>query len=185
MLIRTRRLALVALLLVIVAGCDAVGLTTPSLSADSPEGTVRMALDAVTDHDYAGLQRLTCSLTKDNAIAPFFGASGLTSVKAMGIKERELAAAMGIAYSDVSTKEIRRTDTEASVTLEATGTPTIDQAKMRPIVTKVLKVQSSKVTKAQVDAAMAALDLSPTKFSTTLTLAKKGTGWVICQLSTY
>jgi hypothetical protein len=168
------------LLLVILAGCEAVGLAAPSPTTESPDGTVRLALAAVSDHDYAGLQALTCSLNKEIALVPFLGVSGLINLKSMGIKEREVAGAMAITYSNVSIKEIRRTETEAYVTLEATGTPTIDQTKMRAIVTKVLKAQNSKVTKADIAVAMARLDLTPTKFSTSLTLGKKGTGWLIC-----
>jgi hypothetical protein len=178
--LRARALLLVALLLAILGACDAVGLTAPSPSTETPEGTVRLALAAVTNHDYAGLQALTCSLNKDTALAPFLGQSGLSNLKARGIKEREVAAAFAVTFSDVSIKEIHRTETEAFLSLTATGTPTIDPAKMRPIVTKVLKALNSKVTKADVDAAMARLDLTPEKFTTNLTLGKKGSGWLLC-----
>ena len=177
---RFRGTAVGAVLVVVLGACQLAATPEASPTTADPAGTVRLAMAAVTSHDYAALQDLTCSLYKEQALEPFVGMQGLMSLRGYGIKERDVAAALAITYSDVQIKEITRTETDASENVSGTGTPVIDKTKMRAIVTKVVKGVNSKATRADIDAAMSRLDLTPSKFTTIISLAKKGSAWILC-----
>jgi hypothetical protein len=176
------RLFIIAVLVVVAVVGYTIVSRGPVLSGttDDPQGTVRLGMAAVAAHDYDGVLALTCKQKQDTALEPLLGTSGLQSLGLIGVNEREVAEAMSITYTNVSFQEVTRTDTAATLNVRLTGTPTIDNVKMRAIMAKVLKSRQSKVTKADVDAAMKRTNLAPATFDATFTLVKKGDGWLLC-----
>jgi hypothetical protein len=176
------RLFIIAVLMVVAVVGYTIVSRGPVLSGttDDPQGTVRLGMAAVAVHDYDGVLALTCKQKQDTALEPLLGTSGLASLGNIGVNEREVAEAMAITYTNVSFQEVSRTETAATLKVRLTGTPTIDNVKMRAIMAKVLKNRQSKVTKADVDAAMKQMNLAPETFDATFILVKKGDGWLLC-----
>jgi hypothetical protein len=188
--LRARGPLLAVLLLASLAACNAMsGLasTAPTASpttvptTSDPQGTVRLGIAAVTDHDYRRLQDLTCREHRSSALGPFVGASALSELTSLGVSERDVFAATEISYADVTTEEFTRSEKLATVRWSGTGTVTYDKAKFRALMKRAARDQKVKKTDAELDAAIAQFPGEESHpINSLIDLEKKGKAWLIC-----
>jgi hypothetical protein len=172
------RIALLAALIAVAVACGG----GPGGAANDPSGAVTGALNAASSGGMAKLADYACAAHKGD-IAAAFGGSDLGSLTAAGIKPEDLFSAFTVAFSNVSTKEVSKTDTTAKVHVTADMKMTIDQAKFKTIMKTVMAAQGLPADDATLDAAITAMSTqfaAGQKLDEDVDVVNEGGKWLIC-----
>lgn len=175
-----RSVAIAVAVIVSLAGC---GAGAPNTS--DPAGSVSAALDAARSGGFAKLVDYTCAAQKSNFASLFGGAGsgGLGSLAALGIDANSLFDAMKVDFQDVTTTETSSSDTEATVHIKGKMLITLEEAKMREILKKVLEAQGQPTNDQVLDGAMQMLggQLSQTQdLDEDVQIVKENGKWLVC-----
>ena len=171
---RARGMLLGAVLLV-VAACGG----TPSTS--DPSGAVQAALSAAS----GGITKLadfTCAAKKDDITAAF-GAGSLSQLQGAGVNPTDLFNAMSIKFDNVTTKEVSKSATNATVHMTADMTISFDKDKMRTVMKTVMAAQGQPVDDATIDGVLSVMStqLSQTrKLDEDVSVVNEGGKWLLC-----
>ena len=172
-----RSLVVAAVLILTVAGCAGAA---PNQS--EPAGAVRSALDAAQSGGIAKLADYACEAKKAD-ITSLFGGEGVGSLAALGIDPNDVFNAMKMEFKDIQTTEKSKSGDSAVVHLTGSLTVTIDPAKMRDMMKKMMEAQGQSVDDATLDAAIGAMSsqLSQTQaIDEDVPVVQEGGKWVIC-----
>ncbi len=175
--IRARAALLGALMLVAVA-CG----STPGAAANDPAGSVQAAISAVQSGGFAKVTDFTCAAKKSD-LTNAFGTGGLGALTQAGINPTDMFNAMTLAFENVATKEVSKTDKTAVVHLTADMKMTFDKDKMRAIMKTIMAANGAPTDDATLDAAMTAMtgSLSQSqKIDEDMNLVNEGGKWLIC-----
>jgi hypothetical protein len=175
MVLRARGMLLAAIL-VLVAACGGSG------SAGDPAGSVQAALSAVNGQPISAMADYTCAAQKAN-LTSGFGANAVATLQQAGISLSDLLAALTLGVSNVSTKEVSRSDTTATVHVTADLAVSFDKPKMRAILLQVLVAQGQVVDNAMLDQAMDAMSAQmskPQHIDRDVEMTNEGGKWLIC-----
>jgi len=175
MVLRARGMLLAAILLLVTA-CGGAA------STGDPAGSAGAALAAVNGKPITAMADYTCAAQRAN-LASGFGASGMAALQQAGVSLGDLLAAMTLNVSNVSTKEVTRSDTTATVHVTADLTVSFDQQKMRSILIQVLTAQGQVVDNATLDQGMAIINQqvsTPQHIDRDVQMTNEGGKWLIC-----
>jgi hypothetical protein len=170
--------SLLIVALVALAGCRYL-----PPAADSPEGIVKGAFEAVEASGAGGIARLAdfaCAAKADAVVAVLGGGAGLG---ALGVDPKEVLAGTSVDFENLEVSESLKTETDARVRITGTAIYTIDQATFRTIVTKMLEAQGVEPTKKVLDATTAQYADQLTrsaKMKFDMNLVQEDGKWVIC-----
>ena len=171
---RVRGMLLGAVLLV-VAACGG----TPSTS--DPSGAVQAALSAAS----GGITKLadfTCAAKKDDITAAF-GAGSLSQLQGAGVNPTDLFNAMSIKFDNVTTKDVSKSATNATVHMTADMTISFDKDKMRAIMKTVIAAQGQAVDDSTLDTVMGMMASQLTKsqkIDEDIAVVNEGGKWLLC-----
>jgi hypothetical protein len=168
--------ALLGAVVVIAVACGGGGGST-----NDPEGAVKAALSAASTGGVAKLTDFVCAAQKDDP-ASLFG-TGADSLKAAGIDPTEMFNAMSITVANLATTTKTKTDTAATVHVTGDSTVTVDTAKFKEIMKKVLAAQNKPTDDATLTLVMNAMSsqLSKTsKLDEDVDLVNEGGKWLLC-----
>lgn len=174
----TRSVAVAAVLLIGVVGCGGA----PAANQAEPAGAVKSALEAAQSGGVARLAEFACAAQKDE-IANLFGGGDLGALTGLGVSADDIFGAMKMEFKDVQTIEKSRTGDSAVVGLTGTMTITIDAAKMRDIMKKVMEAQGQPVDDAALDAMIGAMSSSLSQsqpLDSDVPVVREGGKWLIC-----
>ena len=175
MVLRARGMLLGAVLVLIVA-CGGAASTS------DPAGSAQAALAAVNGKPVTAMADYTCAAQRANLLNGF-GASGLATLQQAGVSLSDLLAALTLGVSNVTTKEVTRSDSTATVHVTADMTVSFDQPKMRAILIQVLTAQGQAVDNAMLDQAMALMNQQvskPQHLDRDVQMTNEGGKWLIC-----
>lgn len=156
---------------------------TPAANADNPAGTVSAAFTAAQSGGITKLTEFACAAHK-NDIAAAFGGADLSGLSALGIKPEDIAGAMAMTFENVTTKEVTKTDTAATVHVTGDMKVTIDKDKFKTLMKTVLTAQGAPVDDATLDTMMTAMSsqLSQTqKLDEDVNVVKEDGKWLLCE----
>ena len=175
---RILRTAVVAVVLMLgVVGCGG-GVANQS----DPAGAVKAALDATQSGGIAKLADYACAAKKGD-IANLFGGESVGSLTALGIDPNEVFGAVKFEFKDVQTSEVSRSGDSAVVKLKGTMNISIDAAKMREAMKKVMEAQGQPVDDATLDMVIGGMTTQlsqPTPIDEDVTVVQEGGKWLIC-----
>ncbi len=163
-------------LLAIAAGCGG------SPSANDPSGAVQAALSAATSGGLAKLSDYSCAAKKGD-IANAFGGVDTSALQAAGIDVTDLLGAMSMKFENVSTTQVSKSDSAATVHLSADLTIAFEEDKMRTIMKTMLAAASQPVDDATLDVAMGAMSAGlsrSSKVDEDVQLVNEGGKWLLC-----
>jgi hypothetical protein len=173
-----RSVAVAAVLIISLVGCSG-GIGGANQS--DPAGAVKAAMDAAQSGGVAKLADYTCA-AKKNDIAGLFGGSGdLTS---LGLTADEVAGAMKMEFKDLQTSEKSKSGTNAVVHVTGNMTITLDPAKMRELMKKVMQAQGQPVDDATLDLAINAMSSQLTQtqpLDEDIDVVQENGKWVLCE----
>jgi hypothetical protein len=177
---RLRRGATLALALALTLGaCSG----PPAANTGDPAGSVSAAFSAAQSGGIAKLSDFACAAHK-NDIAKAFGGGDLSALSAAGIKPEDIAGAMTMSFENVTTKEVTKTDTEATVHVTSDVKMTIDQAKFKALMKTVMAAQGLPVDDATLDTMLTAMSAQlgkTTKLDEDVKVVKEDGKWLICE----
>jgi hypothetical protein len=172
-----RSAVIAAVLIVGVAGCGG-GIANQS----DPAGAVKAGLDATQSGGITKLADYTCA-AKKGEIANLFGAESLSNLTAAGVDVNEVFGAVKFDFKDVQTSEVSRSGESAVVHLSGTMNVSIDEAKMRDVMKKVMEAQGQAIDDATLDMVIGAMTTQlaqPTPIDEDVTVVQEGGKWLIC-----
>jgi hypothetical protein len=172
------RLALFAIIAVLVAACGGAGGAT-----SDPAGSVKAAYDAAASGGVAKLDDFACAAQKGKLAEALGGASGVEALASAGVDMNDLMSAMSFKFDNVATKETSRTDKDATVHVTGNVTVTVDPAKFKPIFKQVLAAQGLPTDDATIDAAMSMMSsqMSRTQaLDEDVKVVNENGKWLIC-----
>lgn len=170
------RSLLLGAILVIAAACSG------SPAANDPSGAVQAALGAATSGGIAKLADYTCAAKKGD-IANAFGGMNLSALQSAGINLSDLLNAMSMKFENVSTTQVSKSDSAATVHLTADLTIAFDKDKMRSVMKTMLAAQGQAVDDATLDAAMGMMSSQlsrSSKIDEDVQLVSEGGKWLLC-----
>jgi hypothetical protein len=173
-----RRVAALALAITLAA-CGG-GAPAP---ANDPTGTVNAAFTAAQSGGLAKMTDFACAAHKDD-LTKALGGADLGALSGTGINVDDLMSAMQVSFTNVSTKEVSKTDTTATVHVTADMKMTFDQAKFKTILKTMFTAKGLPADDATIDAMLAGMAgaMSQTqKLDEDLVLTKEGDKWLICE----
>jgi hypothetical protein len=176
MTVRGLRGILLGAVLVIVTACSGA----PSTS--DPSGAVQAAMSAASSGGFAKLGDFACA-AKKNDIANAFGGVNLSQLQGAGINPTELFNAISLKFENVTTKEVTKSASAATVHLTADMTLSFDKDKMRAIMKTVIAAQGQAVDDATLDTVMGmmASQLSKSqKLDEDIAVVNEGGKWLLC-----
>ncbi|HEX5824996.1 MAG TPA: hypothetical protein VFY18_11115 [Candidatus Limnocylindrales bacterium] len=171
--------ALVSALVLVAVAC---GGGSPAVAND-PAGSVQAAMTAVSSGGLAKMVEFSCAAKKAD-LTSAFGGGNLGALEAAGIKADDIFNAMSISFSNVTTKEVSKTDTAATVHVTADMKTSVDATKFKAILKTMMAAQGQPVDDATIDAAMTAMSTSlsqTTKLDEDLSVVNEGGKWLICE----
>ena len=175
---RILRTTVVAVVLMLgVVGCGG-GIANQS----EPAGAVKAGLDATQSGGITKLADYTCA-AKKGEITNLFGADSLSNLSAAGVDVNEVFGAVKFDFKDVQTSEKSRSGDSAVVHLSGTMNVSIDEAKMRDVMKKVMEVQGQPIDDATLDMVIGAMTTQlsqPTPIDEDVTVVQEGGKWLIC-----
>lgn len=172
------RSALLAALVVVSVACSG----TPAANTDDPAGTVSAAFSAAKAGGITKLADFACAAHKDDIAGAFGG--DLSGLNLPGLKPEDLAGAMAVSFDNVTTKEVSKTDTEATVHVTADMKMTIDKDKFKTVMKTVMAAQGAPIDDATLDTMLTAMSaqMSQTqKLDEDVTVVKEGGKWLVCE----
>lgn len=173
-----RSVVAAAVLIIAVAGCGGTGA-----SQSEPAGAVKAAMDAAQSGGIAKMADYACAAQKDN-IEGLFGGGGLGSLESLGISADDLAAAMKMEFKDIQTTEKSKSGNNAVVHVKATMTITLDPAKMRELMKKVMEAQGTPVDDAMLDTIISGMSSQLTQtepIDDDVAVVQEGGKWLLCE----
>jgi hypothetical protein len=171
-----RRAAALALAITLAA-CGG----TPAAASD-PSGTVNAAFAAAESGGFAKITDFACAAHKDD-IATALGGQDLSALEGSGLNVNDLLAALQVSFENVTTKEVSKTDTAATVHVTADMKMSFDQAKFKTILKTMLGARGLPTDDATVDTlltAMAGAMTQTQKLDQDIVLTNEGGKWLIC-----
>ncbi len=178
--IRFRRgAALFFVLAMAIGACSG----TPAANTDNPAGTVSAAFAAAQSGGITKLSEFACAAHK-NDIAEAFGGADLSGLSALGIKPEDITGAMAITFENVTTKEVTKSDTAATVHVTGDTKITIDKDKFKALMKTVMAAQGQPVDDATLDTMIGAMStqLSQTqKLDEDVNVVKEDGKWLLCE----
>jgi hypothetical protein len=175
-----RAAALVLVVVLAVAGCSGGPGGGPT---NDPAGSVTNALAAVSSGGLAKVTDFACAAHK-NDLANAFGGGNADALAAAGVKPEDIYNAMAMSFTNVTTKEVSKTDTAATVHVTADMKITIDKDKFKTLMKTMLSAQGQPADDATVDAIMggmtSALEQSQ-KFDQDVQVVNEGGKWLLCE----
>jgi hypothetical protein len=179
--IHIRRVAALAFALALAIGaCSGV---PGGGAANDPSGTVTAALAAAQSGGIAKLTDFACAAHK-NDIAGAFGGANMGALTAAGIKADDIFGAMSMTFANVTTKEVSKTDTAATVHVTGDMTVTVDKEKFKTLVKTMMQAQGQTVDDTAIDAIVGpmATSLSTTqKLDEDIKVVNEGGKWLLCE----
>jgi hypothetical protein len=175
---RRSRAALAMAMLLAIAACSG-----PPGSANDPAGAVSGAFAAAQSGGLAKLTDFACAAHKNDMLEALGGAdvSGLTEA---GIKPEDIASAMTVAFSNIATKEVSKTDTTATVHVTGDMAMKVDAEKFKTIAKAMFTAQGLPADDATINAmvtAMAAQMSTTQKLDEDVQVVNEGGKWLICE----
>jgi hypothetical protein len=178
--VRAARVAALALsLVVVVAACGAAG----GGPANDPTGTVTNALAAVSSGGLAKISDYACAAHK-NDLVNAFGGGNAAALGAAGVKPEDVFNAMSMSFTNVTAKEVTKTDTKATVHVTADAKISFDKDKFKALMKTVLTAQGQPADDATIDAMLAGMSgaLEQTqKFDEDVEVVNEGGKWLLCE----
>ena len=173
-----------ALIALVTAAAVVTGCGGGAPSANDPAGTVTSAFAAAESGGLARLTEFACA-AQAASVTSMFGASAsdFAQLQAAGIDANELLDALKVDFENVQASETSRSGTTATVHVTGTATMTVDEAKMKAVLAKVLEAQGMPADEATLDAAMAMMggQLSQSQqIDEDVTVVQEGGKWLIC-----
>lgn len=178
--VRYRGVATLVLMFGLVLGACGGAASGP---ANDPQGTVSAALAAAQSGGLSKLTDFACAAHKSD-IAGALGGTDMGALTAAGVKPEDVLGAMTMAFSNIATKEISRTDTTATVHVTGTSTITIDKEKFKSIAKTMFTAQGLPADDATLDAMigpMTAQLAAPQPLDEDIKLVNEGGKWLLCQ----
>jgi hypothetical protein len=152
-------------------------------STDTPAGALNAAIAAAESNGLDAMVDFACEARKGDIAEAFGGGGGMEGLAALGIDPNELFDAMKVDFQDVTTTETSSTDTEATVHIKGKMLITLEEAKMREILKKVLEAQGQPTNDQVLDGAMQMLggQLSQTQdLDEDVQIVKDNGKWLVC-----
>lgn len=178
--IRVRRGAALTIVLVLALGaCSG----TPAANTDNPAGTVSAAFAAAQSGGITKLADFACAAHK-NDIAAAFGGADLSGLSALGIKPEDITGAMAMTFDNVTTKEVTKSESAATVHVTGDMKMSIDKDKFKVLMKTVMAAQGAPVDDATLDTMMTAMSsqLSQTqKLDEDVNVVKEDGKWLLCE----
>jgi hypothetical protein len=174
--IHLRRAAVLALAIALGA-CGG----TPSAASD-PSGTVNAAFAAAQSGGFAKLTDFACAAHKDD-ITKALGGQDLSALEGAGVNVNDLLSALQVSFENVTTKEVSKTDTTATVHVTGNMKMSFDQAKFRTILKTMLAAKGLPTDDATVDTMLTAMSGAMTQtqpLDQDIVLTNEGGKWLIC-----
>jgi hypothetical protein len=179
--IQVRRVAALAFAFALALG--ACGGVPGGGAANDPSGVVTAALAATQSGGIAKLTDFACAAHK-NDIAGAFGGGNMGALTAAGVKPEDIFGAMSMTFANVTTKEVSKTDTAATVHVTGDMTITVDKEKFKAVAKTLMAAQGQPVDDAAIDAIVnqMATSLSSTqKLDSDIKLVNEGGKWLLCE----
>jgi hypothetical protein len=177
--IRLRGVAALAFSLMVALGACA---GSPGPGSD-PQGSVQAAFAAAQSGGILKLTDFACAAHK-NDIAGAFGGGNLGALTAAGVKPEDLFSAMSVTFANLTTKEVTKTDSAATVHVTADMSIKVDKDKFKTIAKTMFAAQGlpadDNTVNAMVDAMGTSLS-STQKVDRDVKLVNEGGKWLICQ----
>jgi hypothetical protein len=154
---------------------------TPAAASD-PSATVNAAFAAAQSGGFAKITDFACAAHKDD-IATALGGQDLSALEGSGVNVNDLLAALQVSFENVTTKEISKTDTAATVHVTGDMKMSFDQAKFKTILKTMLGAKGLPTDDATVDTlltAMAGAMTQTQKLDQDIVLTNEGGKWLIC-----
>jgi hypothetical protein len=174
-----RRVAGLAFALVVVVGaCGGGG----AANANDPAGSVNAALAAANGGNVAKFTEFACAAHKGD-IAKAFAGADLSAAQAAGVNTNDILNAITLSFANVTTKEVSKTDTAATVHVTADMTLNFDKDKMKAVIKTMLAAQGAPTDDATINTALAAMSASLTttqKLDEDVAVVNEGGKWLIC-----
>jgi hypothetical protein len=151
-------------------------------AASDPQGTVTAAFAAAQAGGFTKLTDFACAAHKDD-IAQALGGQDLSALQGSGVNVNDMLSALQVSFSNVSTKEVSKTDTAATVHVTADMQMTFDKEKFKTILKTMLGTKGLPTDDATVDAMLSGMSsaMSQTqKVDEDIVLTNEGGKWLIC-----
>jgi hypothetical protein len=152
-------------------------------AANDPSGAVTAALAAAQSGGLAKLTDFACAAHK-NDIARAFGGGNMSALTAAGVKPEDLFGAMSFSFANLTTKEVTKTDTAATVHVTGDMTITVDKEKFKTIAKAMFTAQGLPADDATIDAMVSQMSttLSSTqKLDEDIKVVNEGGKWLLCE----
>lgn len=171
--------ALVIALVLALGACSG----TPAANTDNPAGTVSAAFAAAQSGGITKLADFACAAHK-NDIAEAFGGADLSGLSALGIKPEDITGAMAMSFENVTTKEVTKSDTAATVRVTADMKITIDKDKFKALMKTAMVAQGQPVDDATLDTMLTAMSSQISrsqKLDEVVNVVKEDGKWLLCE----
>ena len=178
--IHVRRVAALALALALTFGACGGG---PGGAANDPSGAVSGALAAAQSGGLGKLSDFACAAHKSDIMGAF-GGGNLGALTAAGVKPEDLFGAMTVSFTNVTTKEVSKTDTTAKVHVTGDIAIKIDPEKFKTVAKAMFTAQGLPADDATINAMVAGManSMSSTqKIDSDIDVVNEGGKWLICQ----
>jgi hypothetical protein len=165
-------------LAVVLAACGGGG---PASGSD-PAGTVTAAFTAAQSGGLTKLTDFACAAHKDD-IAQALGGQDLSVLQTSGVNVNDLLSALQVSFANLTTKEVSKTDTAATVHVTADMKMSFDKEKFKTILKTMLSAKGLPTDDATVDAMLTGMSgaMSQTqKVDEDIMLTNEGGKWLIC-----
>jgi hypothetical protein len=165
-------------LAVILAAC---GGSAPTAGSD-PQGTVTAAFTAAQSGGFLKLTDFACAAHKDD-IAQALGGQDLSALQGSGVNVNDMLSALQVSFSNLTTKEVSKTDTAATVHVTADMQMSFDKEKFKTILKTMLGAKGLPTDDATVDAMLSGMSSAMTrtqKVDEDIMLTNEGGKWLIC-----
>lgn len=164
-------------LAILLAACS----SGPAAGND-PQGTVKSAFTAAQSGGLTKLSEFACAAHKDD-IAKALGGADLSALTAQGVNVNDMLSAIQVSFENVTTKEVSKTDKDATVHVTADMKMTFDKEKFRGILKTMFSAQGLPADDATIDATLTAMSGAMTqtqKVDEDIVLTNEGGKWLIC-----
>jgi hypothetical protein len=175
-----RRLAALVFAAALALGACGGG---PAGNANDPSGVVNAAFAAAQSGGLGKLTEFACAAHKDD-IAGAFGGGDLGALAAAGIKAEDIFGAMTMSFSNITTKEVAKTDTKATVHVTGDMQINIDKEKFKTIAKTMFTAQGLPADDATINTmvdAMATQMSKTQKLDDDVEVVNEGGKWLLCE----
>ena len=177
--LRRGALAILASTALAVAAC---GGGAPNVA--DPAGAVNAAFGAVEAGGLARVNEFVCAANAGDPTSIFGGDAGsLEDLQAAGVDPNELVDAMKIDFENIQTTETSKSGSAATVHVTGDARITLDEAKFREIMKKVMEAQGLPTDDATIDGVMQMVSgsMSETQaIDEDVELVQENGKWLIC-----